>query len=149
MNKEELLSCIEDEDNTDKKSKKSNKNNKYDYESPENFDMIPRFLLLDLISQKGTAREKLIVYLCKHRDSNNKIDKTQQKISQESEISLRTVKKEINNLVTEGFIKKKYGVVMINPEFIARGSKEKRGYLKNIYAAFGNKHTLNCSSHEK
>ncbi len=136
MTDEELKSCITSENNIDKMLQKQANSHKYDYQSPESFDIIPRFLLLDLLSGKGSARDKLIAYLCKYRDSNNKLDRTQQQISMEAEISLRTVKKELNCLAESQFLKKKYGVIMVNPLFIVRGSLRKRKYLEKIYDAF-------------
>ena len=79
---------------------------------------------LDLI---GNQKTRFAFWLIDHMDSENKICLTLRQMSQESKISLETVRLTVKSLIESDFIiKQNMGVYRINPNCIFKGGKENR-----------------------
>ena len=72
-------------------------------------------------------RSKLVFWIMDKIDHSNRLVYTQEKIAQETELSLKTVQVTLALLQKHGFlIKEQNGVYRINPRFIFKGSHQQR-----------------------
>jgi hypothetical protein len=92
-----------------------------------NFEKLWLGHLLDSLDIIGNKKIKVMNWLLKNRDSENKIIATQRRIAQETGVSLPTVNQTIDSMVQAHAIKQiQRGVLMLNPALIFKGSHSKR-----------------------
>ncbi len=92
-----------------------------------NFDKLWLGHILEAINELGNAKMKLLTYLLEKRHAaTNQIIKTQREIAQETGISLDTISRTLKALDQHGIIKRKTGVLFLNPNVIFKGGHNSR-----------------------
>lgn len=83
--------------------------------------------ILEAIQEIGNAKMQVLMYLINNREkANNMIVKTTQEIAELTGISKKTVIETLKILEQHKIIKRKTGVVVLNPDVIFKGSPQKR-----------------------
>lgn len=88
-------------------------------------------LALDIV---GNVKTKVLSYLLKNANpSNNMVIKTQKEIAKELDVSRVSVNQTIKILEDAEILRKKTGVIIINPDIFAKGSAMKRLKILHEY----------------
>lgn len=88
-------------------------------------------LALDIV---GNVKTKILSYLLKNANpTNNMVIKTQEEIAKELKVSRVSVNQTIKILEEAEIIRKKTGVIIINPDIFAKGSAMKRLKILHEY----------------
>ncbi len=98
-----------------------------EYDQDFNFQKIWLTHLLDSLDILGGAKVKVLKYLLDKKNGDNQIIGTQRAIAKDVGVSLPIVNQTIGALVNVDALKKvSNGVLMLNPDFIFKGSKSRR-----------------------
>jgi DNA-binding transcriptional regulator YhcF (GntR family) len=92
-----------------------------------NFDKLWIMQILLAIEEFGSQKMKLIMHLFSTRDrGNNTVLKTVRELSEDTGINKNTINKTLEILKRNKIIKRKIGVIIINPDVIFKGGHNKR-----------------------
>ena len=99
-----------------------------------NFFKIWIFDFFSLTSCISSNKEyQVLRYLVTNMNAKNQSLGTQREISKKTLVSLKTVNTTIRKLCINGFMKKKTGYIIINPDIIFKGSQSKRNSILITY----------------
>lgn len=83
--------------------------------------------MLDIV---GGSKLKIVNYLLDNlRLSDNKLLATQREIAEEVNVSIKTVTNTLKILEKGNIIKRRTGVIMLNPEILVRGDDNKHRHM--------------------
>jgi DNA-binding transcriptional ArsR family regulator len=92
-----------------------------------NFDKIWLGHILEALNELGNAKMKLLTYLLEKRHpATNQIIKTQREIAAETGISLDTISRTLKALEEHEIIRRKTGVLFLNPDVVFKGGHNAR-----------------------
>lgn len=92
-----------------------------------NFQKLWMGHILEAIDEIGNAKMKVLMYLINKREkANNMLAKTIKEIAKETGISEKTIIETLKILEQHKIIKRKTGVVILNPDVIFKGGPNKR-----------------------
>lgn len=84
-------------------------------------------MMLDVV---GGSKIKVVNYLLENlRLSDNKLLATQREISQEINVSVKTITNTLKILEEGNIIKRRTGVIMLNPQILVRGDDKKHRHM--------------------
>lgn len=89
-----------------------------------------------VLSTTSSKRARILEYILEHKDMDNVIVATVRKVVRETGISYATVAKTLQKLEKAGMIKRKLGVIMLNPKVAHKGSKKHEKYLMDKFYDF-------------
>ncbi len=96
-------------------------------ETDFNFEKLWLGHLLESLDIIGNKKIKVMNWLLKHRDSENKVIATQRKIASSAGVSLTVVNQTIHAMVEVQALKQvQSGVLMLNPNLLFKGGASKR-----------------------
>lgn len=112
-----------------------------------NFQKIWLAHLLESLDIIGNKKIKVLNYLLKNKDSENRIIATQRAIAKNAEVSLPVVNETIKALIAINAVKQiQQGVLMLNPEIVFQGQHQKR---MNILLKYSKIETLEHKDQEQ
>jgi DNA-binding transcriptional ArsR family regulator len=95
-------------------------------EKDANFRKIWIAHLLEAVEEIGSKKLKILMWLFDRADAYNRVVATAQEITSQTKISLSTVKRTLTALEEKNIIKRRIGVVTLNPEVIFKGGTSER-----------------------
>ncbi|MBI1829300.1 MAG: replication/maintenance protein RepL [Thaumarchaeota archaeon] len=95
-------------------------------EKDANFRKIWIAHLLDAVEEIGSKKLRVLMWLFDKADAYNRIVATAQEIANQTKISLNTVKRTLVALEQKDIIKRRIGIVTLNPEVIFKGGTSER-----------------------
>ena len=102
-----------------------------------NFEKIWIGHILGAVGEIGNKKMKVLFWLLENRGYDNKITKTVEEMTKEIEVSKNTVIDTLKALEKNKILRRKTGVIQLNPEVIFRGSGKKRiNILYEYYKEF-------------
>ena len=93
--------------------------------------------LVRLIDTIGNKKMKVVKYLLKKMDSENKLVETIREIAEHCEVSTRVVNDTLKMLEETGFVARKTGCVMLSPKIAHKGNASRERYLMTKFCAIG------------
>lgn len=88
------------------------------------------------LSTTRSKRAKILEYILEHKDTDNVIVATVRKIARETKISYATVVKTLQTLEKAEIIKRRQGLIMLNPKVAHKGNKKHETYLMDKFYDF-------------
>ena len=97
--------------------------------SRHNFYIAYLTAIIQMIDSIGNQKMKVVKYILKNMDSNNKLNETTAEISKHSGVSEKTVIETLKLLEKADIIARKTGLVMLSPKFVHKGNVQKERFL--------------------
>lgn len=107
--------------------------------------------LVTMLNVVGGSKLKVVNYLLENlRLSDNKLIATQREMAEEINVSIKTVTNTLKILENGNIIKRRTGVIMLNPEILVRGDDRKHRYMLIEFAQFDrhDEHKHACNEYE-
>lgn len=110
--------------------------------SRENFEILYASALYDLHNAFGNKKLKVLDVILQNRNSDNITIMTQERLAEIAKVSKPTVVEALKILEERGAIKKKNGVIFVNPLLMNHSSAEKEKWLIIKFEEFDNTQSI-------
>ena len=97
--------------------------------SRNNFYITYLSAIVQMIDSVGNSKMKVVKYILKNMDSNNKLIETTDEIAKKAEVSKGTVVETLKLLEKADIVARKTGCVMLSPKIAHKGNVQKERYL--------------------
>lgn len=98
-----------------------------------NFSITRDERLCGMLDCIGGVKGKIMSYLVGRRDSENEVLYIAKNLSEEIGVTPQAINRGLKELEKSGTIIRDYGKVMVDPEVIHRGNRQREGYLIKKY----------------
>lgn len=85
--------------------------------------------IIQMIDAIGNKKLKVVKYILKNMDSNNKLNETTAEIAEHCEVSRPVVIETLKMLEEIGVVARKVGLIMLSPKLVHRGSAQRERFL--------------------